>query len=235
MTAAVRLFTAPTEASRLDAPRLNRRTVVRALLLSPLLAAGFACSASAATTVPAATAWVEAFTGDGLRLLKQKDATAVDQAAHFRELLRRYFAIGAIARWVLGRYWNQATAAEREQYLQLFEDFVVYGYVERFSAYSGENIRVVRGVDNPDGSVTIMSVVERPGGQQPINVGWRVSGDDTGTTRMTDVVIENVSLSQTYRSDFASALQQQGGTVAGLLGVLQQRIAAQKAQLGISE
>lgn len=235
MTTAVRLCTDAAQRGFRHVPRLDRRTVVRALLLSPWLVSGIGLSASAATSVQAATAWVKAFTGDGLQLLKQKDATAVDRAARFRELLHRYFAIGAIARWVLGRSWNQATAEEREQYLQLFEDFVVYGYVERFSEYSGEDIRIVRGVDNPDGSVTIMSVVERPGGQQPINVSWRVSGDDAGAMRMTDVVIENVSLSQTYRSDFASALQQQGGTVAGLLNVLQQRIAAQKAQLGIHD
>lgn len=218
-----------------DLAMLTRRGVVRLLLLSPCLAIGATFSARAATLAPAAKEWVEAFTREGLQLLRDGAAAPEQQVSRFRELVRRYFAIDAIARWVLGRYWNRATPEERDEYLRLFEDFVVYGYVKRFSDYSGENIRIVRALDNPDGSATVESLVERSSGQQPINVDWRVSSDSAGAIRMTDVVIENVSLSQTYRADFASALQQQGGAITGLLTVLRQRIAAQKAQLGIHD
>lgn len=214
-------------------PPVTRRHAVVGLIGMTLLKS--ARPARAANLAEPARQWVEAFINDGLVLLRNRTASTEQQVVHFRQLLHSYFALDAIGRWALGRYWRQATEAERQDYLQLFEDFVVYGYVERFSEYSGETIRIVRAVDNPDDSAMVYSLVDRANSNQPVNVDWRVSRDSSGTMRMTDVVIENVSLSQTYRSDFAAALQQQNGSIAGLLTVLHQRIDAQKAQLGLGK
>lgn len=214
-------------------PPVTRRHVVVGLIGMILLKS--ARPARAANLAEPARQWVEAFINDGLVLLRNRTTSTEQQVVHFRQLLHSYFALDAIGRWALGRYWRQATEAERQDYLQLFEDFVVYGYVERFSEYSGETIRIVRAVDNPDDSAMVYSLVDRANSNQPVNVDWRVSRDSSGAMRMTDVVIENVSLSQTYRSDFAAALQQQNGSIAGLLTVLHQRIDAQKAQLGLGK
>jgi phospholipid transport system substrate-binding protein len=63
-------------------------------------------------------------------------------------------------------------------------------------------------------------------------VQWRVASKD-GEHRITDVVVENVSLSQTWRSDFAATMQQ-GGGMAGLLAAIGERVAALKRDLGIA-
>ena len=211
---------------------VTRRRALVALSCLALLTGGGPVRAATGLSEPAQQ-WVGAFTNDGLALLRDRTASTEQQVARFRQLLDTYFAIDAIGRWVLGRYWRQATEQERQDYLALFEDFVVYGYVQRFSEYSGETIRIVNAADNADGSATVNSLVERRNSDQPIRVDWRVSRSDDGAMRLTDVVIENVSLSQTYRADFAATLQQQGGDISGLLAVLRQRVAAQKAQLGI--
>src|SRR6266481_5787136 len=48
---------------------------------------------------------------------------------------------------------------------------------------------------------------------------WRVA-DQANTMRIIDLVVEGVSLRATHRSDFASAIQSNGGTIAALLDLL---------------
>jgi len=168
-----------------------------------------------------ARALVQSLSDEATALLNNADATAEKRVEAFRGLLRKYFASAAIGKWVLGRYWRQATDAARSEYLRLFEDYIVYGYVKRFGAYSGEKLSIVRATDNSNASVTVFSEFVRPGSEKPIMVHWRV-GHDADKYRITDVVVEGTSLSQTLRSDFASTIHQSGGNVESLLAVLRE-------------
>src|SRR5260370_11352909 len=71
-----------------------------------------------------------------------KDATQSQRAARFRELLREDFDVPAIARFVLGRYWNTATEEQRAEYVKLFEDYITLAYSTRLAAYTGETFKV---------------------------------------------------------------------------------------------
>jgi phospholipid transport system substrate-binding protein len=203
-----------------------------AVVLSTFLLAHGQPSQAAAPTEGARTL-VQALSDEATALLNRPDATAEKRVQAFRGLLQRYFASAAIGKWVLGRYWNQATEAERQEYLRLFEDYIVYGYVKRFGNYSGEKLQILRAASNDKQTVTVFSEFIRPGGEKPINVDWRV-GHDADTYRITDVMVEGTSLSQTLRSDFASTIHQGGGKVESLLAVLREKVAEFRLDLGIS-
>ncbi len=127
---------------------------------------------------------------------------------------------------------RQLDAQQQREYRRLFEDLVVYGYVKRFGEYTGERLRITRTLADTDTQVTVFSEIERPPGGQPIHVDWRVGTRD-GVFKITDVVVENVSLSQTWRSDFSAVLQQGGGPAA-LLQTLRERTEQLKAELGVA-
>jgi ABC-type transporter MlaC component len=42
--------------------------------------------------------------------------------------------------------------------------------------------------------------------------------------RIIDLVVEGISLRSTHRSDFASAIRSSGGTIAGMLDQLRQKV-----------
>ena len=194
-----------------------------ALWLSPLHAAE--------PITAGAQALVEAFAGEGVVLLEDRSAPFAGRAERFRGLLDEYFATDAIARWVLGRHWAQLDPQQQREYRRLFEDLVVYGYVKRFGEYTGERLRITRALADTETQATVFSEIERPAGG-PIHVDWRVGGRD-GVYKITDVIVENVSLSQTWRSDFSSVLQQGGGPAA-LLQTLRERTEQLKAELGVA-
>jgi phospholipid transport system substrate-binding protein len=211
----------------------SRRRLVATLALAPFAAVLGAGSCAAAESITeGAQALVQAFAGEGVLLLEDRSASLASRAERFRGLLDKYFATDAIARWVLGRHWGQLDPQQQREYRRLFEDLVVYGYVKRFGEYTGERLRITRTLADSATQATVFSEIDRPAGGQPVRVDWRV-GAREGVYRITDVVVENVSLSQTWRSDFSSVIQQGGGPAA-LLQTLRERTAQLEADLGVS-
>jgi phospholipid transport system substrate-binding protein len=182
--------------------------------------------------IEGATALVQRFADEGVVLLQSKDASRQAQVDHFRRLLDSYFAVDAITVFVVGRSWRDATPEQKTQLRALFEDLIVYGYVKRFSEYSGEKLDILRALPVGDTAVSVYSQITRAVGE-PIDVQWRV-GVKGSTYLITDVIVQNASLSQTWRSDFQATLQQKGGSIDGLIVALRERVAALKADLGLA-
>ena len=216
-----------------DLSTTYRLRIVVSLGLAALWGALFLAPAGAAAPISAgAQALVESFAGEGVVLLEDRSAPLANRAERFRGLLDKYFATDAIARWVLGRHWNLLDPQQQREYRSLFEDLIVYGYVKRFGEYTGERLRITRTLADTDTLATVFSEIERPAGGQPMHVDWRVGGRE-GVFKITDVIVENVSLSQTWRSDFSAVLQQGGGPQL-LLRTLRERTEQLKAELGVA-
>ena len=143
--------------------------------------------------------------------------------ARARVLLKDNFAVPTIGQFVLGRYWRTASSEEQKQYLDLFEELIVVTYVDRFSRYSGERLKVTRAVsDKESGDTIVYSEISRPAGQ-PLQVGWRVRRYGA-SFKIVDVLVEGVSMGQTQRSEFSSVIRNNGGSLAALLDEMRRRV-----------
>ena len=144
-----------------------------------------------------------------------------ERLARFRQLFQADFDGPGIARFVLGRYWRSATEQEQQEFLKLFEDYVVFVYGTRLSSFSGETFKL-RG-SRTDASGTIVSTdIISPNGDAPIKVDWRLITDH-GAFKINDVIIEGISMLVTQRSEFASVIQRHGGQVGELLAMMRER------------
>src|SRR6187431_2781621 len=63
--------------------------------------------------------------------------------ARFRELFHADFDLPGIGQFVLGRYWRVATPQEQQEFLSLFQEYIVRAYSARLAAYAGEPFRVL--------------------------------------------------------------------------------------------
>lgn len=170
-----------------------------------------------------ATAFIQGMSDQAIASLTPPGISRDEREARARSLLNDNFAVPAIGQFVLGRYWRTASAEERAEYLRLFEDLIVGTYVDRFSRYSGERLRVGNAVTDEDsGDVMVYSEITRPAGA-PVQVGWRVRRVPP-SFKVVDVVVEGVSMGQTQRSDFASVIRNNGGSVAALLDEMRRRV-----------
>ena len=156
-------------------------------------------------------------------ILQQPDLTLDEATAGFRELFSENFDIPTIGRFVLGRYWRAASPAQREEFLGLFRELIVETYARRFSEYSGQSIEVLgsREVSERDSMVSTQ-IVDSSGGTIAA-IEWRVRDRD-GRQRIIDVVVEQISMGVTQRSDFDAVIQRGGGNIDALLDALRDQI-----------
>ena len=144
-----------------------------------------------------------------------------ERLTRFRELFHADFDGPGIARFVLGRYWRSASEQEQQEFLRLFEDYVVFVYGTRLSNFNGETFKVRSSRTDESGTVVSSDIVG-PSGEAPIKVDWRLI-TDKGAFKINDVVIEGISMLVTQRSEFASVIQRHGGQVGGLLTMMRER------------
>ncbi len=159
---------------------------------------------------------------DAISSLTGSSLSQSERETRFRRLLEAHFDMPGINKFVLGRYWKVATDSQKTDFQKLFENLLVQSYAKAFAQYSGEKFQVTNARANDDGSLVVNSQINRPNGDI-IRLDWRVE-DQSGTMRITDLLVEGVSLRTTHRSDIASAIQSNGGTVAGLFDALRQKV-----------
>jgi phospholipid transport system substrate-binding protein len=190
---------------------------VAALLSLPRLAQAAAAAADAQK-------FIDDLGETTVRSLTGSNLSEAERDSRFRSLLESQFDLPGISKFVLARHWRGASDAERVDFQQLFETLLVQAYAQKFAEYAGERFKVSSSLANDDGSITVNSLINRPNGDV-VRLDWRVA--DEGGLKISDLVVDGISLRTTYRSDVASVIQNNGGNVAGLIGALRQKTGGQ--------
>jgi phospholipid transport system substrate-binding protein len=206
--------------------------VHRRLLPLLVLVISLGLAAMRVEAVPAtdAVGFINDLVNQALKALNNKQMSVEERETQFRKLLRDGFDVPRISRFVLGRYWNQASDQEKQQFQKLFEDYIVHSYSARFAEYSGETVQVTGSRQESETGAIVMSQIIRPNGGPPTKVDWRVRKEDSGF-KIVDVNIEGVSMAITQRDEFSAVIQRGGGTVASLNKTLQDKLASNDASL----
>ena len=174
--------------------RRTLMTMTAALLL------GLTASVAAALTP---TETVKSRVGEALQSLSQTASPTPEASERRRADIRRaadtLFDFPDMSKRALGRHWTDRTAAEREEFTRLFTDLIARTYIGKIDRYAGESIAYVgERVDGEEASVR-SQVVTAKGSQIPVEYRMHRANDVWSAY---DVLIENVSLVGTYRSQF---------------------------------
>jgi len=197
--------------------------MLRSLLLSAFVLLsgiiGGAPSALAAAVDP--TSFVSDLASRALAPMPNED-TAVKQE-RFRQLFRQYFDVEACARAALGPYWLKATALQRQEFVGLYEDYVVIAYSTAFRALGGESFKVL-GSQPDKGRVIVTSRIEI-NDAAPIRVDWQLNPTNRGY-KVTDVIVNGISMASAQHSDLVSVIQRNSGHVPALLVAMREKNAS---------
>jgi phospholipid transport system substrate-binding protein len=195
---------------------------LRAFLILFAFVAGLGAARAEADS-PAA-GFVNALVSDAVATLKDNQLSEQARDEKLQSLLTRGFDIPRIARYVLGRYWRDASDAERADFTSLFQQWVVKTYSARLANYAGETVEVTGARNEPDGTVVASRIVHPSG--PPTMVEWRLEGQG-GDFKIIDIDVEGVSLALTEREEVAATISRGGGTIEAINSALKQKLAAQ--------
>ncbi|HEV3349235.1 MAG TPA: ABC transporter substrate-binding protein [Methylomirabilota bacterium] len=135
-------------------------------------------------------------------MVKVLQDPALDQTqrrAEIRAIAVEAFDVAEAARRTLGPHWPKRTPAERQEFIALFQGLLERGYLSRIGEYGGESVQYVGERIEGEYATVRALIVTQKGTQVPVEARVLRQGD---RWRMYDVLIENVSLIASYRSQF---------------------------------
>lgn len=129
-----------------------------------------------------------------------------------REELLPYVQVKYAGALVLGRYYKEATPAQRDAYFKAFEDYLAQAYGQALALYHGQTYQIAP--DQPLGDANIIAIrvtIIDNGGRPPVRLDfqWR-KNSKTGNWQAYDMIAEGVSMITTKQNEWADILRQQG-------------------------
>lgn len=115
-----------------------------------------------------------------------------------------------MGRFVMAANFKKLTQDEKDTFLDVYKDFVVYNYIPRFREYSGEKIIIddVRQESKKDIVIkTTFETDKSKTGKVSVDFRLRKKNDEL---KIVDIIGEGISLLSTQRSDFSSAVSMHG-------------------------
>ena len=144
--------------------------------------------------------------------------------AQLQEVIDRAVAVDQVAQFCLGRFWHTATPQQRQEYLDLFHRVLLNSIGGHMGEYHGVSFAVGRAMPGDGGGIAVTSTINRPG-QPTANFTW-VIGNEGGSPKVIDLIVEGTSLRITQRSDYASYLARNSNNVQALLDAMRRQLAA---------
>jgi phospholipid transport system substrate-binding protein len=113
------------------------------------------------------------------------------------------------ARLVLGQTWRTATAEQRKRFVDAFYHSLLRNYGAALVDFTGDRFVILPYKGDPnDVNATVRTEVKRSSGDKvPVNFSLHKTPDGW---KAWDVVIEGISYVKSFRTDFASEIQQKG-------------------------
>lgn len=200
-------------------------------LLAPALAAlcmllTLSAASAAAPTSPQQT-FIDGIASDVLKIVKN-DALSTDvKATQLEAIFERAVDFDWVGKFVLGRHFKLASPAQQQAYLAAYKPFLIKNYVSRLTKYTGQTYKITGTKPASDGATLVMMELADPKGP-PVLVDYRVDGKP-GALKVTDIVVEDVSLITTQRSEFNAFVSKNG--IDKLIAALNKKTAAATAKV----
>ena len=124
------------------------------------------------------------------------------------DLVIPVFDFNNMSRWILGKYWKQASEEQRNVFTTEFKDLLVRTYAKAVLGFSNERVVLLGTQTNPKNNmVKVNTEIISDAGVTPVNYYMHISD---GSWKVVNVAFEGISLVETYRKSFASVIRNDG-------------------------
>jgi phospholipid transport system substrate-binding protein len=123
-----------------------------------------------------------------------------------REIVRPLFNYKAMARRSLGRHWRVITPEDRTEFVSVFTDFMEKTYVDKMGFYKGGEMNFIKEV--VDNDYARVDVIVKTTKWADFAVSYKLAREE-GNWQIYDILVENVSLINSYRVQFGRVITRQ--------------------------
>jgi phospholipid transport system substrate-binding protein len=157
-----------------------------------------------------------------LSILQDSTLKSADKHEERRERLTKLisarFDFPEMAKRSLGAEWRRLTPAQQREFVDLFADLLRDAYVADIESYKGEKVIYTRETQEEKYAV-VQTLIRSPEGTE-YAIDYRLHLIDKDW-KVYDVVIENVSVVNNYRSQFARVINK--SSYQGLIRTLREK------------
>jgi phospholipid transport system substrate-binding protein len=186
-------------------------------LLRLFLVAIAICSAATVSATPTTAAtqadagkYIESIGSRALAIISDKALDKAGKQTKLEAIFSESVDFNWVSRFVMGRYWRQATDAQKARYTTEYKKFLILNYTSRFTQYSSGSFKVTSSKDTGNNEFLVnMQIQAGNKNSDPVYVDYRVRANESGF-KIFDVIVEGVSLLATQRSEFGSVLANEG-------------------------
>lgn len=139
------------------------------------------------------------YTDQVMKVLESRTMTAPERLEAVRAVASEAFDVSETAQRALGLHWQQRTPAERQEFVQVFRSLLEQTYLSRIGEFGGERIKYVSERIDGDRAIVRAVIVTKNGTEVPVESRLLQKAD---RWLIYDVLIENISLIASYRSQF---------------------------------
>jgi phospholipid transport system substrate-binding protein len=120
-----------------------------------------------------------------------------------KEVIYQRFDFTEMARRSLGSEWRRRSPEEQREFVKLFTGLLERAYLDNIESYNGEKFRYLKEQEDNNHAEVDTKIIDNKG--QEFSVNYRLHKVN-GDWKVYDVVIEDISLVNNYRSQFNRVL-----------------------------
>ena len=124
------------------------------------------------------------------------------------DLIIPVFDFNNMSRWILGKYWKQASEEQRTTFTDEFKNLLVRTYAKAVLGFTNEKVNYLETLTGSKPNIVMVKTeIVSDGGVTPVNYTMHISD---GSWKVVNVAFEGISLVETYRKSFASEIRNNG-------------------------
>ena len=124
------------------------------------------------------------------------------------DLIIPVFDFNNMSRWILGKYWKEASEEQRSTFTSEFKALLVRTYAKAVLGFTNESVNYLETLTGSKPNIVMVKTeIVSDGGVTPVNYTMHISD---GSWKVVNVAFEGISLVETYRKSFASEIRNNG-------------------------
>jgi phospholipid transport system substrate-binding protein len=153
-----------------------------------------------------------------------KNISKEDKINELKLIAKDTVDIRGIGFYTLGSFRKNLSENQKNEYLDLFEDYFLKSFSSRLSEYTNPKIEVQNKKILSKNYTIVNSLLVGTSERPEVKIDWRIYTKNPNNPLIRDLIIEGLSLVRTQKEEFASILNSNDGEINSLFKVLEEFI-----------